>query len=161
MEKTIEERRNAILDERDRLMGEYALLEDEETRILKDPSLDEKRRLSELKRLQAEYDSIADRLGELSEEIRNLQDGPEKPLTRLKPEERYVALMQEHDVITARYAALEKREAALEADGSLSEADRTAAFADLAEQYARAARDMEDLTKRAKALQNEIESRKG
>lgn len=158
MEKTIEERRNAILNERDRLMGEYALLEDEETRILKDPSLDEKRRLSELKRLQTGYARIADRLGELSEEIRNLQDGPEKPQTRLKPEERYVALMQEHDVITARYAALEKREAALKADASLSEEDRTAAFADLAEQYARAARDMEDLTKRAKALQNEIQA---
>ena len=139
-------------------MGKYALLEEEETRILKNPSLSGEQRLSELKRLQAEYTGIADRLGELSGEIRNLQSEPETPPITRKPEEQYAALMQEHDVITARYAALERLEASLKEDASLSGEARTAAFADLAEQYARVAQDMENLTKRAKALQNAIQA---
>ena len=75
-----------------------------------------------------------------------------------KYEAKYAELMKKHDMLTKRYAELEKLEDQLNANTTLSDEARLANLEKLAEEYEKVAKLMESITVEAKKLQEDIEA---
>ena len=75
-----------------------------------------------------------------------------------KYEAKYAELMKKHDMLTKRYAELEKLEDQLNANTTLSDEARLANLEKLAEEYEKVAKLMESITAEAKKLQEDIEA---